>query len=55
MPAADIAKMRKSGPPAQDFPTLSSPELEQVQKLIRLAATPYVRLKTEALDVVMRR
>jgi oxaloacetate decarboxylase alpha subunit len=55
VPAADIAKMRKSGPPAQDFPTLSSPELEQVQKLIRLAATPYVRLKTEALDVVMRR
>ena len=55
VPAADIARMRKSGPPAKDFPTLSSPELGQVEKLLKVATSPFVRLKTEALEVTMRR
>lgn len=55
VPAADIAKMRLSGPPAKDFPMLSSPELGQVAKLLKVATTPYVRLKTEMLEVAMRR
>lgn len=55
VPAADIARMRRSGPPASDFPTLSSPELAQVQRLIRIATAPLVAMKTEALEVTLRR
>ncbi|MES2301636.1 MAG: pyruvate carboxylase [Pseudomonadota bacterium] len=54
VPASDIARMRKSGPPARDFPMLSSPELAQVEKLMRIATAPVVRLKTENLDVTLR-
>jgi len=55
VPAADIARMRKSGPPRKDYPTLSSPELDQVRKLMKTASSPYVRLHTEALDLTLRR
>lgn len=54
VPASDIARMRKSGPPAKDFPMLCSPELAQVEKLMRIATAPVVRLKTETLDVTLR-
>ena len=54
VPASDIERMRKSGPPARDFPMLSSPELAQVEKLMRVATAPVVRLRTEALDVTLR-
>ena len=55
VPAADIDRMRAAGPVKQDYPTLSSPELEQVRKLMALATTPYVRLQTEALELTLRR
>ncbi len=55
VPAADIARMRQSGPPARDFPMLSSPELAQVDKLMRIATSPVVRMKTEGLEVSLRR
>lgn len=55
VPAADIARMRAAGPPPHDYPTLASPELDQVRTLMKSAATPYVRLHTEALDLVLRR
>lgn len=55
VPATDIARMRKSGPPARDFPMLSSPELRQVEKLMKVATAPVVRLQTEMSDVTLRR
>jgi oxaloacetate decarboxylase (Na+ extruding) subunit alpha len=55
VPAADLARMRKAGPLAQDFPTLSSPELDQVQKLMQVASAPLVRLKTEAFEATLIR
>jgi oxaloacetate decarboxylase (Na+ extruding) subunit alpha len=54
VPAADIERMRRTGPPARDFPMLSSPELSQVEKLMRVANSPAVRLKTETLEVSLR-
>jgi oxaloacetate decarboxylase (Na+ extruding) subunit alpha len=54
VPGADLEKMRKSGPPALDFPTLSSPELAQVERLMKVATSPFVRLKTEGLEVSLR-
>ena len=55
VPAADIERMRKAGPVARDYPTLSSPELAQVQKLIRMANAPLVQIKSGMLDLTLRR
>ena len=55
VPGADVDRMRRTGSPAKDFPTLSSPELEQVAKLMKLATAPVVRLKTEAMEVCLQR
>jgi oxaloacetate decarboxylase alpha subunit len=55
VPASDIDKMRRAGPLRRDYPTLSSPELEQARKLMAVAKTPYVRLRSEALDLTLRR
>ena len=55
VPGADVDRMRGTGAPAKDFPTLSSPELEQVAKLMKLATAPVVRLKTEAMEVCLQR
>ncbi|MDR7103857.1 pyruvate carboxylase [Croceicoccus sp. BE223] len=40
VPEADLEKMRAAGSVKQNFPLMSSPELDQVQKLMRLARTP---------------
>ena len=55
VPAADIERMRKAGPVAKDYPTLSSPELAQVQKLVRMANAPLVQIKSSMLDLTLRR
>jgi oxaloacetate decarboxylase alpha subunit len=55
VPASDIDRMRKAGPVARDYPTLSSTELVQVQKLMKLATAPLVQIKSSALDLTLRR
>ena len=55
VPAADIARMRAAGPPARDYPTLSSPQLQQVADLMQLTSAPLLRLHTETLDLTLRR
>jgi oxaloacetate decarboxylase alpha subunit len=40
---------------ARDYPTLSSPEFDQVQRLIRMATAPLVQIRSSALDLTMRR
>jgi oxaloacetate decarboxylase alpha subunit len=55
VPQADIDKMRAAGPVRRDYPLLSSPELEQVRKLMQVATIPVVELKSEGLDVTLRR
>lgn len=54
VPQADIDRMRKSGPPARDYPTMSSPDLERVSKLLKVATTPYVQVRSAGLDLTMR-
>jgi oxaloacetate decarboxylase (Na+ extruding) subunit alpha len=54
VPAADIDRMRLSGPPRRDYPTLSSPELEQVAKLMKLARLPLVQLRSADLELTLR-
>ena len=55
VPAADIAKMRAAGPVRRDYPLLSSPELEQVRKLMKLTGSTLVEVKSAAMNVTLRR
>jgi oxaloacetate decarboxylase alpha subunit len=55
LPQADIEKMQAAGPVRRDYPLLSSPELEQVRKLMGAVKVPFVELKTARLSVCLRR
>ncbi|WP_221793091.1 pyruvate carboxylase [Aquisediminimonas sediminicola] len=55
VPASDIDRMRAAGPIRRDYPTLSSPEFEQVQRLMRVATAPLVQIKSSELDLTLRR
>jgi len=55
VPEADLARMYAAGPVKQSFPLLSSPELDQVRRLMQLAKTPYVQMKIGEMEVEMIR
>ena len=55
VPQADIDKMRAAGPVRRDYPLLSSPELDQVRKLMALTSIPVVEVKSAALTMRLRR
>ena len=55
VPAADVAAMRAAGPVPRTFPLLSSPELEQVQRLMALSKSKFVRLQTESMSLTLAR
>lgn len=55
VPAADLERMRQAGPVRQDFPTLSSPELDRVARLMKLAQLPLVQLRSAELELTLRR
>jgi oxaloacetate decarboxylase alpha subunit len=47
--------MRAAGPVRRDYPLLSTPELESVRKLMQVATIPVVELKSEGLNISLRR
>lgn len=55
VPQADIEKMRAAGPIKTSFPLLSSPELEQVARLMQIAKSPVVQLTMEGMSVELAR
>ncbi len=55
VPEPDLEKMRAAGAVKRDYPTLSSPELEQVQKLMRAARSPVVQLRTATMSLELHR
>lgn len=55
IPEADLEKMRAAGPLRRDYPLLSSPELEQVSRLMRVASSPVVQFQSADLWVSLRR
>ncbi len=55
VPAADIERMRAAGPVRRDYPTLSSPELNRVDRLIKLATAPLVQIRSSEFDLTLRR
>jgi oxaloacetate decarboxylase alpha subunit len=55
MPETDLKKMRENGPVARDYPTLSSPELAEVARLMKVAKAPLVQIESQSLSVTLRR
>jgi oxaloacetate decarboxylase alpha subunit len=55
VPAADLEKMRAAGPVRRDYPMLSSPQFERVQRLMKMATSPLVQLRSSELDLTLRR
>jgi oxaloacetate decarboxylase alpha subunit len=55
VPQSDIDKMRAAGPVRRDYPLLSTPELESVRKLMQVATIPVMELKSEGLNISLRR
>jgi oxaloacetate decarboxylase alpha subunit len=51
VPEADLKRMRAAGPIKRSFPLLSSPELEQVARLMRITAAPVLQLRSAQLSV----
>ena len=55
VPAADLEKMRAAGPVRRDYPMLSSPQFERVQRLMKMATAPLVQVRSAELDLTLRR
>jgi oxaloacetate decarboxylase alpha subunit len=55
LPQADIEKMRAAGPVKRDYPLLSSPELEQLSKLMELTRIPVLEVRSATMHAVLRR
>lgn len=54
IPQTDIDRMHAAGPLKRDYPLLSSPELEQVAKLMKITNLPVVQMRSAGLSVALR-
>jgi oxaloacetate decarboxylase alpha subunit len=55
VPEADLNKMWAAGPVKKTYPLLSSPELDQVRRLMSLAQSPVVQVKLSGFELSLRR
>jgi oxaloacetate decarboxylase alpha subunit len=55
VPGPDIDKMRAAGPVKRDYPLLSSPELDQVARLMKIARSPVVQIRSAKLSLDLSR
>ncbi|MES1944909.1 pyruvate carboxylase [Salinisphaera sp. PC39] len=55
VPEADLKKMREAGPVRRDYPLLSSPELDQLRYLLKIANTPVVQIQSADMNLSLRR
>jgi oxaloacetate decarboxylase alpha subunit len=55
VPGPAIDKMRAAGPVKTTYPLLSSPELDQVRRLMKVANSPFVQIKSSTMNVTLRR
>jgi oxaloacetate decarboxylase (Na+ extruding) subunit alpha len=51
VPEPDLERMRAAGPVKRSFPLLSSPELDQVRRLMRTAKATVVQVRSAAMSV----
>ena len=50
-----LDRMRESGPVKQTYPYLSSPELDQVSRLMKIATSPVVQVKSAEFELSLRK
>jgi len=55
VPEPDLQKMWAAGPVKTTYPYLSSPELDQVHRLMKLATSPVVQITAEDFKLSLRR
>jgi oxaloacetate decarboxylase (Na+ extruding) subunit alpha len=55
VPEADLKRMKAAGPVQTAYPLLSSRELDQVRRLMRIARAPVVEIKSQAMTLSLRR
>ena len=55
VPEADLERMRAAGPVKTSYPLLSSPELDQVARLMKLATSPVVEVASTGFELTLRR
>ncbi len=55
VPEADLERMRAAGPVKTSYPLLSSPELDQVARLMKLATSPVVEVASAGFELSLRR
>jgi oxaloacetate decarboxylase alpha subunit len=55
VPEPDLVKMRAAGPVKRSFPLLSSPELDQAQRLMQLAKSSVVQIKSAEMSLNLLR
>jgi oxaloacetate decarboxylase alpha subunit len=55
VPEADLERMWAAGPVKTTYPLLSSKELDQVRRLMRIARAPVVQVKSSTMNLSLRR
>jgi oxaloacetate decarboxylase alpha subunit len=55
VPEADLERMWAAGPVKTTYPLLSSKELDQVRRLMRIARAPVVQIKSSTMNLSLRR
>jgi len=55
VPEPALEKMRAAGPVRTWYPLLSSPELDQVRKLVKVANLPLLQVRSQAMTLTLRR
>ena len=55
VPQADRDKMKAEGPIRRDYPLMSTPELEQARKLMKIANMPAIEVKSSTLNMTLRK
>lgn len=55
VPKADLERMRAAGSVKTSYPLLSTPELEQVARLLKLATSPVVEVAAAGFELSLRR
>jgi oxaloacetate decarboxylase (Na+ extruding) subunit alpha len=55
VPGEGLEKMRKSGPVETTYPYLSSPELNEVSRLMKIAQSPLVQVISDDFEMTLKR
>ncbi len=55
MPESDLEKMRAAGPLKRNFPMLSSPELNEVARLMKTSTLPVLHYRNDGLSLTLKR